>query len=132
MADIMSGMEPEGKSKLFRGFADPARLAVLETLCRGPRCVSELVESTGLLQPNLSMHLACLRECGLVAARRRGRFIYYELADLSVAEILRASDRLLKRVGSRIAACPRYRQRGPLGRRRRFPRRRGERLRSNQ
>lgn len=96
------------KAKLFRGFADPARLAILETLRQGPRCVSDLVEATGLLQPNLSMHLACLKECGLVRANRNGRFVVYELADHSAVQLLATAERLLSRVAARIEACPRY------------------------
>lgn len=101
-------MRPTLKAKLFRGFADPSRLTVLERLCDGPRCVGELVKATGLSQPNLSMHLACLRDCGLVRARRNGRFIHYELADPAVVGLLRSADGLLRRVAKRIEACPRY------------------------
>ena len=96
------------QAKFFRGFADPARLRVLKTLRNGPRCVSELVEASGLSQPNLSMHLACLRDCGLVRARRNGRFVYYELADPQVIRLLQAAERVLHRVGKRIQACPSY------------------------
>lgn len=96
------------KVKLFRGFADKSRFGVLETLRKGPRCVSELIRATGLSQSNLSMHLACLRECGLVRARRNGRFVHYELADQSVSQLLKAADQVLTRVAKRIEVCPRY------------------------
>ena len=96
------------KAKLFRGLGDPARLLVLETLRSGPRCVTDLLETTTLLQPNLSMHLACLRECGLVRAQRSGRFVYYELADQAVAKLLTSGEQVLARVAAQIEACPRY------------------------
>lgn len=96
------------KAKLFRGFADPSRLMVLEMLQARPLCVSELVKATGLSQPNVSMHLACLRDCGLVRARRDGRFVHYALADPAVSRLLRAAEQVLKDVARRIAACPRY------------------------
>lgn len=63
------------KAKLFRGFADPSRLAVLEALKDGARCVSEVVGITGLSQPNVSAHLSCLEDCGLLTlhtAKARG------------------------------------------------------------
>ena len=60
-------------AKLFRGFADPSRLAILQALRDGPRSVGQLVATTGLSQPNVSNHLACLRDCGLVASERVGR-----------------------------------------------------------
>jgi len=96
------------KAKLFRGLGDPTRLAVLEALRPGPRCVSDLAQVTRLAQPNLSMHLACLRACGLVRARRNGRFVYYELADPRVIEVLHGAEQLLQSIARRLEACPRY------------------------
>jgi DNA-binding transcriptional ArsR family regulator len=96
------------KGKLFRGFADPSRLAILEVLRSGPQCVSEVASLTGLSQPNTSMHLACLEDCGLVRRRRRGRFVEYSIADPLVLELLHRSDRLLERVGEQIFRCTRY------------------------
>ena len=42
---------------------------------------SQIVEITGLSQPNASNHLACLLDCGLVAREARGRYAFYRLAD---------------------------------------------------
>lgn len=101
-------MRYDVKAKLFRGFADPSRLTILEILRNGSHCVTDLVKATGLSQPNLSMHLACLRECGLVRARRNGRFVYYELADPAVDRLLQSAEQALGRVAKQIEACPRY------------------------
>lgn len=70
--------------------------------------MTDLLKITHLLQPNLSMHLACLRDCGLVRARRDGRFVHYELADSEVARLLSSGEEVLARVGAQIEACPRY------------------------
>jgi ArsR family transcriptional regulator, cadmium/lead-responsive transcriptional repressor len=72
----------ELKAKLFRGFSDTSRLGILETLRQGPRMVSEIVEMTGLSQPNVSNHLGCLRECGLVKREQ-----VMELGDVLVADL---------------------------------------------
>jgi DNA-binding transcriptional ArsR family regulator len=76
----------EAKARLFRALGDPSRLAVLEALRHGPKCVSDLVAQTGLSQPNVSGHLAFLRQEGLVLREQRGRFAYYSLCsgDLEV------------------------------------------------
>ena len=95
-------------AKLFRGFADPSRLALLEALREGERCVSELVEATGLSQSNVSGHLTCLKDCGLVISRQDGRFVYYQLADPQVDAVLSAADVVLARHADRIAACLNY------------------------
>jgi len=96
------------KAKLFRGFADPSRLAVLEALREGPRCVSEVVKLTGLSQPNASAHLACLEDCGLVRKERRGRFVYYRIAHKNVTVVLEQAEGILAEVGSFVYRCTRY------------------------
>lgn len=83
------------KAKLFRGFSDPSRLAILEALRSCPLTVGEIVEATGLSQSNASNHLGCLRDCGLVIATQQGRYVTYELADPRVGEILKSGDELL-------------------------------------
>ncbi|MCC7368771.1 MAG: helix-turn-helix transcriptional regulator [Chloroflexi bacterium] len=96
------------KAKLFRGLADPSRLAILEILRAGERTVSDVVEATGLSQPNVSSHLACLRDCGLVLSRQDGRFVYYRLADARVEDLLRQAEGILVSVADRVYACTRY------------------------
>ena len=96
------------KAKFFKGLADPSRLAILEALGKGPRCVNELSTRTGLPQSNLSMHLACLRDCGLVRARREGRFVYYRLADPAIGRLLSEARSVLRKVAGQIGSCPRY------------------------
>lgn len=96
------------QAKLFRGFADPSRLAILEVLREGERTVSDVVETTGLTQPNVSNHLSCLRDCGLVAVRQQGRFAYYSLSDDRVAELLLLADELLADVAKGVYECTRY------------------------
>lgn len=96
------------KAKLFRGLADPSRLAILDGLRVGERTVSDLVAMTGLSQPNVSGHLACLKECGLVTSRQDGRFVSYALADPRVEDVLRGAEGILADVAARIYACTRY------------------------
>jgi ArsR family transcriptional regulator, cadmium/lead-responsive transcriptional repressor len=98
-------------STLFRGLADPARLSYLLSVREHERTVSEVVAATGLSQPNTSKHLACLRDCGLVQARRSGRNVYYALADASVENVLQTSEALMVKVGPTIVACPIYGER---------------------
>ncbi len=96
------------KAKLFRGFSDPSRLAILEALRGGALSVSEIVEVTGLTQSNASNHLACLLDCGLLARRPRGRFNFYQLADPRVEALLAGADEILSEVAKGVYVCPRY------------------------
>ena len=89
------------RAKLFRGLADPSRLAILE--------VGQIVAATGLSQPNASNHLRCLSECGLVAGEARGRFVDYRLADLRIDELLALATELLDGPARGVDACKSYR-----------------------
>ena len=105
-------------AKLFRGLGDPSRLRVLAALRDGPLSAGEVVTRTGLSQPNASMHLKCLGECGLVTWERDGRFMHYQIADKRVVKLLDQSEELLLQIGPLIKACPRYRQPGREAQRR--------------
>ena len=96
------------QAKLFRGFSDPSRLSILEALSDGPLTVSAIVQATGLTQSNVSNHLGCLRDCGLVIAQQQGRFAYYELSDRRVRQLLRLADELLADVAKGVYECTRY------------------------
>lgn len=71
--------------QLFRGFADPTRLRVLNVLAAGELCVCDIVEILGIPQPTVSRHLAYLRRCGLVEATREWKFAHYRLAQTNHA-----------------------------------------------
>ena len=98
----------ELQAKLFRGFADPSRLSILQALRESEHTVSDLVEITGFSQPNVSNHLSCLRDCGLVTFRQQGRFAYYSLSDDRVAKLLLLADELLADVARGVYECTRY------------------------
>ena len=96
------------RAKLFRGLGDPSRLGILEALRDGARSVSEIVDATGLTQSNVSNHLACLLDCGLVTREQRGRFAIYRLGDERVDALLALADTVLADVASGVEACSRY------------------------
>lgn len=96
------------KAKLFRGFSDPSRLSILEMLREGPLTVTDIVTRTGLGQSNVSNHLGCLRDCGLVTATQQGRFVHYDLSDPRVGQLLLLADELLADVAKGVYECTRY------------------------
>ncbi len=98
----------ELQAKLFRGFSDPSRLAILEALRAGSLTVTGIVEVTKLTQSNVSNHLGCLRDCGLVTCKQQGRYVHYELSDERVGQLLRLADELLAEVAKGVYECTRY------------------------
>ena len=82
-------------SKYFRAFADQTRLNILDLLAERERSVSELVAATGQSQPNVSNHLACLRWCGFVTAERRGKRVFYRVANSGVTDVIALTRTLL-------------------------------------
>lgn len=92
-------------AKFFRALGDPTRLRILQTVAEDEKNVSELVRITGSPQGRVSTHLACLRWCGYVAARREGRNIYYRVADPRVRELVNLASELVTENRDRIRTC---------------------------
>jgi ArsR family transcriptional regulator, arsenate/arsenite/antimonite-responsive transcriptional repressor len=66
--------------ELFKAFADPVRLRLLNLLADGEVCVCHLHEALDLPQSTVSRHLAYLRKRGLVIGRKEGLWVHYRLA----------------------------------------------------
>ena len=66
--------------ELFKAFADPVRLRLLNLLAAGEVCVCHLHEALDLPQSTVSRHLAYLRKRGLVVGRKEGLWVHYRLA----------------------------------------------------
>ena len=108
MMAVGTAVEATMAAKLFRGFADPTRLAIVLALLDGEQRVKDLVDRLGCSQANVSSHLACLRECELVVDRPEGRAVYYRIAQDGVVDLLRAAERLLASTGTAIDLCRNY------------------------
>jgi ArsR family transcriptional regulator, cadmium/lead-responsive transcriptional repressor len=86
----------------LRRFKDPS-VHPPETASDG--ALGELVDRLALPQPKVSNHLACLRWCGFVAARREGRTVYNRIADARVVTMLELAQSLLADNAEHVAAC---------------------------
>ena len=71
----------EPASELLKALTAPIRLALVEVLAGGPRCVHELVDALQVAQPLVSQHLKVLRGARIVSTSRRGREVVYSLTD---------------------------------------------------
>lgn len=104
----MNPIDVDVAARLFRGLGDRTRLSILLTLFDGERRVTDVVAAVGSSQPNVSNHLACLKECGLVADRPGDRRqVFYSIARPEVRTLLVAAERLLAEAGHSVALCER-------------------------
>lgn len=93
--------------------ADPSRVAILRHLLLGEHNVVQLTQHLGLAQSTVSKHLACLRDCGLVASRPVGRSSVFSLTfPEHVLEVFAAAESLLAATGDAVVLCPTYGDRG--------------------
>lgn len=77
-------------NRLGRAMADPTRSRILMSLLERPGYPAGLSRDLGLSRSNVSNHLACLRDCGIVVAEPEGRKTRYEVSDPHLARALTA------------------------------------------
>ncbi|WP_110853510.1 Cd(II)/Pb(II)-sensing metalloregulatory transcriptional regulator CmtR [Georgenia satyanarayanai] len=77
-------------NRLGRAMADPTRSRILLTLLEGPGYPAVLARDLELTRSNVSNHLTCLRDCGIVVAEPEGRHTRYEIADPHLTRALTA------------------------------------------
>ena len=96
---------------LGKAFSDPTRVRILAALHRSELCVCELADAMEMGLSTLSTHLQIIRQAGVIATRREGKWIYYALDPEHAALMARlfehfadalAGDRRLKRDAQRI------------------------------
>lgn len=95
---------PVLRAELAHGLSDVSRQSLLQALRGGERRVVDLVEETGLSQPNVSKHLRCLRGCGLVESEKRGREVFYSVSQ-HVERLLDVLDAAAEQLAPQLAAC---------------------------
>jgi ArsR family transcriptional regulator, cadmium/lead-responsive transcriptional repressor len=108
MTGEVARVELAPAAALFRSLGDPTRLAILRQLAAGPARVIDLVEAVGLAQSTVSKHLACLRDCGLVASDPVGRASLFRLSQPALLKVLTCAETVLEATGQAVALCPNY------------------------
>jgi ArsR family transcriptional regulator len=88
----MPRTKPFDLPQFFQALADATRLRLLNLIGEQELCVCYFVEILGAPQPRISRHLAYLRNAGIVAARREGKWMHYRIVmppHSGAAQILR-------------------------------------------
>ena len=72
---------------LYKMFADSTRVRILWTLSREEMCVCDIAVLLGMTKSAISHQLRALRFANLVRYDKRGKEVYYSLADSHVKDI---------------------------------------------
>lgn len=64
---------------VFHALSDETRLAIVRRLAGGERCVCDLQDLLEAAQSRLSYHLKTLKDAGIIADRKEGRWVHYSL-----------------------------------------------------
>ncbi len=88
MMNITSQTTTVSLSALFQALSVAPRLEILLAIGEGEACVCHLEAALGYRQAFISQHLMALREARVLDTRRDRRFIYYQLADRRILDML--------------------------------------------
>jgi DNA-binding transcriptional ArsR family regulator len=92
-------------AKFFHGLSNPSRLKIAIALLEREKSVSELVEELGMKQSQISNQLSCLKYCGFVAPRQEGKYIYYQVKDERVRQIIHLARQVVADNADHISTC---------------------------
>ena len=73
---------------IFKALADETRIKIIDAILEEPKTVSEIVKITKESQSCISHQLKHLKEARIVTNERKGRCIYYSLADSHIKKIV--------------------------------------------
>jgi ArsR family transcriptional regulator len=76
---MSTSADPRATAELLKAFSHPTRLAILQELVAGPKCVTDMEELLPARQANISQHLAVLRHAELVDYAQDGSLRCYYL-----------------------------------------------------
>jgi ArsR family transcriptional regulator len=84
------------KAEIIQAAAHPIRLAIIEYLANGERCVCDIVEYVGAQRSNVSRHLSVMLKAGVVESRKEGLKQIYFLKTPCIVKFLGCVEEALK------------------------------------
>ncbi len=90
---VIEHEKAERAARVFSAVSDPVRIKILKLLERESMCVCELMGALNMRQSLISYHLKFLREAGLIKPVRKGKWVFYKIAD---KKVLRMIDKIIE------------------------------------
>jgi len=86
----------ELKAEVIQAMAHPIRLAIVEYLADGQRCVCDIVEHCQAQRSNVSRHLSVMLKAGVLDSQKEGLKVYYRLRTPCITNFLGCVEEVLK------------------------------------
>jgi len=84
----VSFLDSRNIALVFKALSDEKRINILSMLSQNELCACRILEEFDITQPTLSHHMKVLCGCGLVKARKEGKWSYYTVNEQCVEEII--------------------------------------------
>lgn len=82
-----SDSELEILAGVFKILGEISRLKILRALMDGEKCVTEIINATGLMQANVSKQIKLMENAGILVCRPQGLLRYYRISDQTILEV---------------------------------------------
>lgn len=96
MIDGTKALLFERQAEVAKAVAHPLRVAVIDFLRDGEKCVCDIAEQIGSERSNVSRHLSVMVRAGVLTCRKDGLKVFYQLRTPCVGEFLGCVTRVLK------------------------------------
>jgi DNA-binding transcriptional ArsR family regulator len=84
------------KADIIKAVGHPLRVAVVDFLKDGEKCVCDIAEHVGSERSNVSRHLAVMLKAGVLQCRKDGLQVYYGLRTPCILNFLNCAAQTLK------------------------------------
>lgn len=95
MGGRMMGPMMDPRSRFFMALSNDQRLKIIGMLKDGEKSLSDFVKEIDIDISVVSRHLMMLRSLGIVSARREGLYVYFNIADKRVFDIIALSNQII-------------------------------------
>jgi len=94
----------EARARIIKALAHPSRLAMIDSLSKGEKCVCELQKVVGADITTVSKHLSLMKQAGIVEDRKQGLWVYYRLKVPCILRFFDCVDAVLENESCSLAA----------------------------
>ena len=96
MPDLKKQLLFEKQAEIAKAIAHPLRIAIIDFLRHGEKCVCDIAENVGSEQSNVSRHLSIMVKAGVLEYRKEGLKVIYKLKCPCILDFFSCVTRVLK------------------------------------